>query len=135
MIKGINHITYSVSNIAKSIEFYRDILGADILVEGETSAYFNLGGIWLALNEEKNIPRSEIKYSYTHIAFTISDNDFEDWYIWLKENEVNILEGRDRDIRDKKSIYFTDLDGHKLELHTGSSVSYTHLTLPTSDLV
>ncbi|NMK53759.1 FosB1/FosB3 family fosfomycin resistance bacillithiol transferase, partial [Staphylococcus capitis] len=111
---------YSVSNIAKSIEFYRDILGADILVEGETSAYFNLGGIWLALNEEKNIPRSEIKYSYTHIAFTISDNDFEDWYIWLKENEVNILEGRDRDIRDKKSIYFTDLDGHKLELHTGS---------------
>ena len=27
MIKGINHITYSVSNIAKSIEFYRDILG------------------------------------------------------------------------------------------------------------
>ena len=53
MIKGINHITYSVSNIAKSIEFYRDILGADILVEGETSAYFNLGGIWLALNEEK----------------------------------------------------------------------------------
>lgn len=118
MIKGINHITYSVSNIAKSIEFYRDILGADILVEGETSAYFNLGGIWLALNEEKNIPRSEIKYSYTHIAFTISDNDFEDWYIWLKENEVNILEGRD--IRDKKSIYFTDLDGHKLELHTGS---------------
>ena len=120
MIKGINHITYSVSNIAKSIEFYRDILGADILVESETLAYFNLGGIWLALNEEKNIPRSEIKYSYTHIAFTISDNDFEDWYIWLKENEVNILEGRDRDIRDKKSIYFTDLDGHKLELHTGS---------------
>ncbi|WP_428701698.1 FosB1/FosB3 family fosfomycin resistance bacillithiol transferase [Staphylococcus coagulans] len=120
MIKGINHITYSVSNIAKSIEFYRDILGADILVESETSAYFNFGGIWLALNEEKNIPRSEIKYSYTHIAFTISDNDFEDWYIWLKENEVNILEGRDRDIRDKKSIYFTDLDGHKLELHTGS---------------
>ena len=53
MIKGINHITYSVSNIAKSIEFYRDILGADILVESETSAYFNLGGIWLALNEEK----------------------------------------------------------------------------------
>ncbi|MCE5660258.1 VOC family protein, partial [Staphylococcus pseudintermedius] len=74
MIKGINHITYSVSNIAKSIEFYRDILGADILVESETSAYFNFGGIWLALNEEKNIPRSEIKYSYTHIAFTISDN-------------------------------------------------------------
>lgn len=120
MINGLNHITFSVTNLTKSIEFYRDVLKAEILVEGETSAYFNLAGVWLALNEEKNIPRNEIEYSYTHMAFTISDNDFDDWYIWLKENRVNILEGRDRDIRDKKSIYFTDLDGHKLELHTGS---------------
>lgn len=120
MINGLNHITFSVTNLTKSNEFYRDVLKAEILVEGETSAYFNLAGVWLALNEEKNIPRNEIEYSYTHMAFTISDNDFDDWYIWLKENRVNILEGRDRDIRDKKSIYFTDLDGHKLELHTGS---------------
>jgi metallothiol transferase len=120
MINSINHITYSVANISKSIEFYRDVLKAEILVESETSAYFNLAGVWLALNEEKNIPRNEIEHSYTHIAFSISDNDFDDWYNWLKENQVNILEGRDRDIRDKKSIYFTDLDGHKLELHTGS---------------
>lgn len=120
MIRGINHITYSVSNITKSIEFYRDVLKAEILVEGNMSAYFNLAGIWLALNEEKNIPRKEIVYSYTHMAFTISEDDFDSWYSWLKENNVNILKGRDRDIRDKKSIYFTDLDGHKLELHTGS---------------
>lgn len=120
MIRGINHITYSVSNITKSIEFYRDVLKAEILVEGKMSAYFNLAGIWLALNEEKNIPRKEIVYSYTHMAFTISEDDFDSWYSWLKENNVNILKGRDRDIRDKKSIYFTDLDGHKLELHTGS---------------
>ncbi|MCD8786399.1 VOC family protein [Staphylococcus gallinarum] len=66
------------------------------------------------------MPRDEIEYSYTHIAFTISDNEFDCWYSWLKENNVNILKGRDRDFRDKKSLYFTDLDGHKLELHTGN---------------
>lgn len=120
MIRGINHITYSVTNITKAIEFYKDVLKAEILVEGKTSAYFNLAGIWLALNEEESIPRNEIKYSYTHIAFTVSEEDFDSWHSWLKENNVNILEGRIRDVRDKKSIYFTDLDGHKLELHTGN---------------
>lgn len=56
----------------------------------------------------------------THMAFSIKENDFDEWYDWLKQNHVNILEGRPRDVRDKKSIYFTDPDGHKLELHTGS---------------
>lgn len=120
MIQSINHVTYSVSNIKQSITFYKDILKANILVESDKTAYFTLSGLWLALNEEKDIPRYEIQYSYTHLAFTIDENKFEEWYKWLKHNNVNILEGRTRDIRDKKSIYFTDPDGHKLELHTGT---------------
>lgn len=72
------------------------------------------------LNEEKDITRNEIQYSYTHIAFTIDESEFDEWYQWLKINEVNILEGRTRDLRDKKSIYFTDPDAHKLELQTGT---------------
>ncbi|EKU48052.1 FosB/FosD family fosfomycin resistance bacillithiol transferase [Staphylococcus massiliensis] len=119
-MQGINHITFSVSDLKRSIYFYNHILKAKLIVEGHSSAYLDLAGIWLALNEEKDIPRDEIKYSYTHIAFSIEENAFEEWYEWLVENEVNILEGRTRDERDKKSIYFTDPDGHKLELHTGT---------------
>ncbi|EGQ2800057.1 metallothiol transferase FosB, partial [Staphylococcus pseudintermedius] len=88
--------------------------------EGKHTAYFTLGGVWLALNEEKNISRNEIKQSYTHIAFSISESDFDSWYYWLKCNQVNILKGRERNIKDKQSIYFTDHDGHKIELHTGT---------------
>lgn len=120
MIQSINHVTYSVSDIKTSIAFYKDILKAEILVESGKTAYFILGGLWLALNEEKNIPRNEIQYSYTHMAFTIDESEFDDWYQWLKDNDVYILEGRNRDVRDKQSIYFTDPDGHKLELHTGT---------------
>lgn len=120
MIQSINHITYSVSNLSKSVSFYKDILKANILLESYKTAYFTLGGLWLALNEEENIPRNEIQYSYTHIAFKIDEREFDEWHQWLNDNDVNILEGRTRDERDKQSIYFTDPDGHKLELHTGT---------------
>ncbi|PTK42695.1 metallothiol transferase FosB, partial [Staphylococcus saprophyticus] len=120
MIQSINHVTYSVSDIKASITFYKDILKANILVESDKTAYFTVGGLWLALNEEKDIPRNEIAYSYTHMAFTIDESEFDEWYQWYKDNNVNILEGRNRDVRDKNSIYFTDPDVHKLELHTGT---------------
>ncbi|PTJ71230.1 FosB/FosD family fosfomycin resistance bacillithiol transferase [Mammaliicoccus sciuri] len=120
MIKSINHICYSVSNLNDSIYFYKNILCGDLLLSGETTAYFDIGGLWVALNEEKDIPRNEIQYSYTHTAFTIDESEYNSWYQWLKKNNVNILEGRTRDVRDKQSIYFIDPDGHKLELHTGT---------------
>ncbi|UDI78812.1 FosB/FosD family fosfomycin resistance bacillithiol transferase [Staphylococcus taiwanensis] len=120
MIKALNHICFSVSNLQKSISFYKDILRAKLLVEGNTTAYLDLNGIWIALNQEEGIPREEIQYSYTHIAFSIEEQEFEDWYSWLEYNKVNILKGRKRDMKDKKSLYFTDPDGHKLELHTGT---------------
>ncbi|KRF58489.1 fosfomycin resistance protein FosB [Bacillus sp. Soil745] len=119
-IKGLNHFLFSVSDLDSSIEFYQKVFDAKLLVKGRTTAYFDLNGMWIALNEEKDIPRNEISESYTHIAFSIEEADLMNMYEKMIGLNVNILSGRPRDEKDKKSIYFTDPDGHKFEFHTGT---------------
>ncbi|MFN2745947.1 MULTISPECIES: metallothiol transferase FosB [Bacillus] len=120
MIDGLNHLLFSVSDLKASIAFYENVFDAKWLVKGEKTAYFDLNGIWLALNEEKDIKRTEIRDSYTHIAFSIKEEDLDHWETKLKDLGVNVLKGRKRHQGDKDSIYFSDPDGHKFELHTGS---------------
>ncbi|MEH3001170.1 FosM family fosfomycin resistance protein [Bacillus pumilus] len=119
-IKGINHLLFSVSDLETSIDFYTNVFDATLLVKGKKTAYFDLNGLWLALNVEKDIPRQDIQHSYTHIAFSIDEEDVDHMYNKLKHLNVNILPGRPRDEKDHQSIYFTDPDGHKFEFHTGT---------------
>ena len=76
--------------------------------------------MWLTLNVETDILRKEIDKFYTHIAFSIDESDFDKMYQKLESLKVNILSGRTRNEKDKKSFYFTDLAGHKFEFHTGT---------------
>ncbi|CAN7745704.1 metallothiol transferase FosB [Paenibacillus sp. LjRoot56] len=119
-IGSINHLLFSVNDLDKSIAFYKAIFDARLIVKGRKLAYFDLNGLWLALNVEDDIPRNEIHYSYTHIAFSVESEDFDTAVKKLEDLGVNILPGRTRDEKDRKSVYFTDPDGHKFEFHTGT---------------
>lgn len=95
----MNHLLFSVSDLEISIDFYTKVFDATLLVKGTKTAYFDLNGLWLALNVEKDIPRQDIQHSYTHIAFSIDEKDIDHMYNKLKHLNVNILTGRPRDER------------------------------------
>lgn len=76
MITGINHITLAVKNLEESFKFYQKILGFKPLAKWKKGAYFLAGDLWFCLIQDENtniIPQKE----YTHIAFTVSEQDFE----------------------------------------------------------
>lgn len=121
MVNGINHITFSVSNMDKAVSFYKHVFMEEPLVLGEKTAYFTIGGTWLALNVQQDIDRNEIRQSYTHIAFSIEESALDAVYARLLEAGADILPGRKRQVETEgKSIYFRDPDGHLLEVHTGT---------------
>ncbi|WP_123040129.1 metallothiol transferase FosB [Cohnella candidum] len=118
-VQGLNHFCFSVADLDRSIAFYREAFGAKLLVKGRKLAYFDLNGLWIALNQE-DIDRSRTNGSYTHIAFTVSEEDFDSLRDRLEKAGAENLPGRARDERDKRSVYFRDPDGHLFEFHTGS---------------
>lgn len=115
MIRSINHITFAVKDLERSFKFYHEILGLRPIAKWKNGAYFKAGDTWLALNYDDEVTNS-IRSDYSHVAFSCFDTEFVELKTKLldygcSEWSENKSEG--------KSFYFTDPDGHKLEIHVG----------------
>jgi catechol 2,3-dioxygenase-like lactoylglutathione lyase family enzyme len=50
MLKGLNHLTLAVSDIASSIGFYHHLLGLPLHARWDSGAYLSCGDLWLCLS-------------------------------------------------------------------------------------
>ena len=75
MINGINHITFAVSNLEKSVEFYVNVLGLRLVGKWDKGAYLLAGNQWVALNVESAVILDK-KSDYSHISFNVLSTDF-----------------------------------------------------------
>jgi len=116
-ILGLNHLTFAVEDLEKSVELYKVIFGDRIVAISEKLAYFDVGGLWIALNVENAISSEDRDRTYTHVAFSMTKED----QVKLKEklDSLNIptKSGRTRNSREGQSLYLRDYDGHLLEFH------------------
>lgn len=114
-IIGLNYVTLAVADLARSLAFYRDVLGCAIRAEWPDGAYLEAGSLWLCLSRDdqvRSLPRSD----YSHIAFSVSADDYDSLRARLLA-ECAIWKD---DRSEGASTYFLDPDGHKLEIHLGT---------------
>lgn len=112
MIKGANHYTISCSNLEKSFNFYKDILGFKPLMKHANGAYFLAGDLWFCLD----LGETSSTQDYTHLSFTV------DQFIFKQFSNIIISSGTKLWKENKSegnSLYFLDPDGHKFEIHVG----------------
>jgi len=115
MIRGLNHVTLSVSDLKRSLDFYTALLGFKPAATWSVGAYLKGGDLWLCLSLDQAV-RKEAPEEDTHIAFTVSDKDFGIFSRSLMERKVPVWK---ENRSEGRSIYFLDPDGHKLEIHVG----------------
>jgi glutathione S-transferase fosA5 len=115
MITGVNHITFSVRDLDRSIEFYRDILGMRMVARWKRGAYLLAGPIWIALNVDERAC-SEVSDENSHVAFSVAHNQMASLSGRIRQAGATVWQ----EGRDARSFYFTDPDGHKLELHNSN---------------
>ena len=116
MIKGINHITLSVKDVDQSFEFYTQILGFKPVAKWPKGAYLLAGDLWFCLFLDDNTRKSKLP-EYTHIAFTISEQNFKVMSERIKKSGAKVWQ---ENRTEGDSLYFVDPNGHKLEIHASS---------------
>ncbi|MBW4499107.1 MAG: VOC family protein [Scytonema hyalinum WJT4-NPBG1] len=113
MITGINHINISVKDLEESFKFYQEVLGFKPIAKWKKGAYFLAGDLWFCIFEDENTRHSPLK-EYTHIAFTVCEQDFEKISDRMKNSQAKIWQ---ENTSQGAFVYFTDPNHHKLEIH------------------
>lgn len=114
-VRGLNHLTLAVADLARSMEFYRDVLGFHVRASWPTGAYLEAGSLWLCLSVDDGTTDGRA-VDYTHFALDVAEAEFDALAkrvaLVAPEWRTNRSEGR--------SLYIVDPDGHRLELHVGN---------------
>lgn len=119
---GLDHVALTVTDVARSVAWYRETLDLEHVHEGMwdgVPTMLGRGNAWLALFPVKSkapgAPPARTQLAVQHVAFVATRAAFDAARETLPARGVPI-EFQDHEI--SHSIYFRDPDGHALEITT-----------------
>ena len=126
MIKNLDHVAIVVSDMDRAIEFYTEVLGLRLILDGRTeggekkSFLGTKSKVLIALSEDKNRSAQIGEYvqGVNHVAFGV--DDVEKSSRILKERGVTFIEIKVGDDGKGKAYHFLDPDGLELEIYGDS---------------
>src|SRR5260221_9904488 len=113
-IRGLYEVAIRVRDLAKSEAFYREILGLEVGIRDERRKmlFLRAGGEagMVVLQEDKET------WPTQHFAFMVEEADLDAAAASLVKRGVAVEGPVLHDWMPARSVYFTDPDGHDLEL-------------------
>lgn len=123
MVEGLSHLTFIVADLDRMEAILTGILGARRIYDSDGAEFslsperfYDLAGLWIAVMQGDPLPAR----SYNHVAFKIADADYDDYLTRIRDQGLDLREGRPRVAGEGRSIYFHDHDNHLFELHSGT---------------
>ena len=111
-IRGIYEVAIRVRDLPKAEHFYRKVLGLEVGLRDERRSWVFLraGCGMIVLQEDKS------QWPTQHFAFSVPESEIESAAGTLQDQGIPIEGPVLHDWIPAKSIYFSDPDGHDVEL-------------------
>lgn len=120
-IKSIDHLVLTVADINKTIDFYTQILGFEVVTFGDNRKALTFGNQKINLHQKGHEfePKAEYPTCGSADLCFIAQTDIHDVMEELKQKNVEVIEGivnRTGAVGKIQSIYFRDPDHNLIEV-------------------
>ncbi len=113
-VSGIDHVVLHVKELERSKKFYIELLGMEVAHEHSGASFLHCGKQVVALFEVEEGEEIHAGDEMNHMALRLKSGDYQQVKGALEAAGIKVSGRRG----DPHCIYFSDPDGHRLQLLT-----------------
>ena len=117
-LNGLRHLALVVEDLEACEDFYRNILGMEVLVRANDNlVYLTLGNDNLSLGRARpGGPAAPVRRPMDHFGFIVdTKDDLQAWFEFMQEKGVNLLDAPSDHFDGARSFHCTDPAGNVIQ--------------------